>query len=106
MEELDAVSLHRGQAIELEPIHGQLERSVRHVHADNARELAVVQQESQQPSLTAAEVQDRCRTAPAERSQDCREALLVQTYRLFERGLFRVLLRGAADLVGTILFFL
>ena len=45
--QLDALALLGRHAIEMQPVHRHLEHAIRHVHAENARELPVVEQHPQ-----------------------------------------------------------
>src|SRR5687768_10811962 len=60
MDESNALSLRRGQAIEPQPIASDLQRAVRDVHSDDLGELTILEQELDQAPFATADLGSRC----------------------------------------------
>ena len=103
MQQRDALSLHRRHAVELQPVGGDLQCAVRHIHPDDPGELSLAEQESQQPALPAAKVQHGGRAAGAQRAEHRSETLLVQAERTLERPLLGIARRGARRFIFRLL---
>ena len=58
VQELDPILLMHRQAVELEPVGGDLQRADRHIQADDLLELLVLDQLAKEIALAAAQVQD------------------------------------------------
>src|SRR5437763_1245031 len=69
-------------------VGGDLQRAVRHVHADNLFELLLQHEPAKQISEAATQVQHALRAAGFERIDDRIEALLVQADLLLNKFFF------------------
>src|SRR5438093_6895576 len=97
--QLDALPLLRRKAIESEPVRRHLERAPGHVHADDALEGAVGEEELEQSAFAAAEVHDRACASSAEGADHRAETLLVEAQRSLERALLGVASRASVVLL-------
>ena len=84
LEETDAAPLVQRQAVELQPARRDLENPLRDVDADNLFEAPVVDEEAQEPTFTAAEVEDPACPKLLQRGEDSRKALSVQADPLLD----------------------
>src|SRR6266550_6830520 len=82
------LALRRGQAVELEPLRGDLERAPGHVHADDLLKLSIGEKEPDEFPLPAAQIKYALRTAPLQHAEDGPEALLIETEIAFKGRLF------------------
>lgn len=92
VQQADSFPLLRCQAIELEPRLGEIERSTRYIHSGDLRELVVRKQLSEQPPLTASEIEDARSAGRFQRLEYRFQPTLVEANRAFNRRLLFVLL--------------
>ena len=88
VQQLDASALHLGQAIQVQPVLGNLQRAMGDVHADDFLELPLLEQHLQQFAFATAKVENAPCAAVLQCGQHRAEALFVQADALLNLRLF------------------